>query len=955
MNAKSKNDGASLQGELLFDQARLLIEASEYFDANWYGTIAGRRGKPKDLIEHYLTIGWAKGLDPNASFKGAWLYPYFRSVGFRDPPILTYLRLRAANWPVFANRASAEHVASVVRVSEFFDAEYYARRVPDLGDLDLALHYVTVGEQLGLAPSPGFDPKYYADRNPDLRQRALPLLYHHIMYGRRDGRRPLCIADQLKFDRSRLDPRRKTILIVTHQASRTGAPILAYNIAKRLSERFNVVTLVLLPGELMPDFEHHSAAVIGPVTSEVEWVQSDGVNPVEAEYIVRRLLANYSISYAFANSIDSRTMLPPLTASFVPVVALVHEFGPDLDRIDRPPGEMGRALEWATQIVFSSKATAESARADYPHLGERPVHILPQGLPQLPPRGESNEQQSDKLARAVRPPGAERQVVVLGCGTIFPRKGVDLFFKCAALVATMSTKHPVRFVWIGRRRPSLVDNNYFNELHEIIDKAGIADRAIIVDEVSDLEPALAAADIFFVSSRLDPLPNVAIDAALRGIPIVCFEGAGGVPEFLHRDQAASIGAVGSFDVSAAASAIAKVADDADLRRQVGDAVQQLGRRTFDMDRYVEQLNALGQEAARVMRQRVEDFETLRHDPMFDMWHFLDYGSPILSRDDAIRQFLARAAAVGTTTQPTANFFFRRPCPGFHPQIYVHENATKYDAHVVNSLAHFIRTGKPDGPWCHDVITPSQSPLPHQPGNLRVGIHAHFFYPELVLDFLSKLQTNTARCDLLFSTNSQEKAKALHRATARYDRGNVLIKVIQNRGRDIGPLLTAFSEELGKYDIVGHLHSKRTFHHPDPTLGERWREFLWQNLLGGHHPMMDTILSRFATDASAGLIFADEPHLSDWTLNRGNSENLARKMGIAIPLPQYIDFPAGTMFWARYAALEPLRKLQLGWDDYPSEPAPLDGTILHAIERLLPSIAQHAGYRYATTHVPGVTW
>jgi lipopolysaccharide biosynthesis protein len=120
-------------------------------------------------------------------------------------------------------------------------------------------------------------------------------------------------------------------------------------------------------------------------------------------------------------------------------------------------------------------------------------------------------------------------------------------------------------------------------------------------------------------------------------------------------------------------------------------------------------------------------------------------------------------------------------------------------------------------------------------------------------------------------------------------------------------------------------------------------------------MMDTILSRFATDAETGLIFADEPHLSDWDFNRAMSEQLARKMGFKTALPEFFDFPVGTMFWARYAAIEPLIKLGLDWHDYPAEPAPIDGTILHAIERLLPATARHAGYRYVTTHVPGVSW
>jgi lipopolysaccharide biosynthesis protein len=78
------------------------------------------------------------------------------------------------------------------------------------------------------------------------------------------------------------------------------------------------------------------------------------------------------------------------------------------------------------------------------------------------------------------------------------------------------------------------------------------------------------------------------------------------------------------------------------------------------------------------------------------------------------------------------------------------------------------------------------------------------------------------------------------------------------------------------------------------------------------------------------------------------------MRMTDPLAPYFDFPTGTMFWARTAALKPLFALGLRWDDYPREPAANDGTILNAIERLLPFVAAHAGYRFATTHVPGVT-
>jgi lipopolysaccharide biosynthesis protein len=61
-----------------------------------------------------------------------------------------------------------------------------------------------------------------------------------------------------------------------------------------------------------------------------------------------------------------------------------------------------------------------------------------------------------------------------------------------------------------------------------------------------------------------------------------------------------------------------------------------------------------------------------------------------------------------------------------------------------------------------------------------------------------------------------------------------------------------------------------------------------------------------------------------------------------------------MFWARTEALAPLVGLALNWEDYPAEPLPYDGTLLHAIERLLPLTLSLKELRLATTNVVGCT-
>lgn len=903
--------------------------------------------KEADPFSSYVFPEPSIDIDPGLKAQTAWLRPFFSSVGLNDDPAAVFLGLERAGYPIYAKRADAEHVAQIVRASALFDAAYYASNACDIGNLDPALHYVVIGERMGIAPSDRFDPAYYRERYPDLRRSFKCMLVHHATSGIREGRRGVSIAAGLGYDRHRIDPKRETILVVVHEATRTGAPILAYNIVKRLCAKYNVVTLLLSGGEIASAFEQASNTVVGPLRRK-DW------HPIEAKHLVRHLLLAYRFSYAIANSIDSRIMMKPLSCAFVPVIALVHEFATYLV----PRGEMGRELGWATQTVFSAQRVLESARAEYPSVDNYRLHVLPQGPVEVP-AAQPQESPSSQLSLrdAMRPPGGDNAFIVLGCGTVYPRKGVDLFVACAAAIAARNSARPIRFVWIGQRRPPDLDQGYFRKLLKQISRSGAAHNVTILEQVTDLEPAYGLADAFFLSSRLDPLPNVAIDSALRGLPIICFEDCSGIADILATDETARQSVVPSLDVEAAAGLIATLAADEPKRQEIATASRRLAEKTFDMEDYIARLDGIGRESMAVMRQRGADFTTIEGDAMFDTVGSLGPHSEIMSRADAIRLFITRAAMLGTSRQPTVNFYYRRPCPGFHPQIYAHENRDRYDNALINPLAHFIRSGKPAGPWLHSLISPhgAAQDNPHA-SKLKAALHVHFHYPELCADLLTMLASNHSRCDLLLTTNSRRKMWALKRATAGYDRGDVKIFLVPNRGRDIGAFLTGLDSQIvEQYDVIGHLHSKRSLFIHDRFIGERWRTFIWRNLVGHRQPMMDIILGHFLADAELGLVFPDDPHLSDWDHNLAIAKRLALRIGMEDPLPPFFNFPVGTMFWARSAAVAPLFRLGLGWDDYPEEPAQIDGTILHALERILPFVAQHEGYRYATTYVPGVTW
>lgn len=242
--------------------------------------------------------------------------------------------------------------------------------------------------------------------------------------------------------------------------------------------------------------------------------------------------------------------------------------------------------------------------------------------------------------------------------------------------------------------------------------------------------------------------------------------------------------------------------------------------------------------------------------------------------------------------------------------------------------------------------------PKSMGPKKIAIQAHIFYPDLAPELVKVLAHFPVPFDLLLSTpdsQNEEFLRSQFQGISHLE--NLKILITPNRGRDLGPLLYGFSKQLLNYDYFVHVHTKKSSGTND--IGNAWRKYLFQGLLNSSQERTLKILELLE---KYGMIYPQKYPLIDvqncqWGGNLKTASALCESMQLPAPLPGYIEFPAGSMFWAKTAALKPLLEHPFTPEDFELESGQTDSTIMHAIERSLTHISLSQGYPIALLRYP----
>jgi len=226
----------------------------------------------------------------------------------------------------------------------------------------------------------------------------------------------------------------------------------------------------------------------------------------------------------------------------------------DLARLrQKPAGRVRLALlaRWAHFVALSNEVAAELRASG---VADAQITVIPNGV---------------DLSRYVPPTAAER-------GALRRTLSLDSHRCHGVFVGRL---HPVKSV--GTLLHALVDapdvdllvvgdGQERTALERLTDDLSIAERVRFVGASDDVASYLKAADVFFLPSLGEGMPNALLEAMACGLPCVASERVGGVEELLGGDRARGFTAPGG-DIAAWSEMMRQLANDATLRNTRGAA------------------------------------------------------------------------------------------------------------------------------------------------------------------------------------------------------------------------------------------------------------------------------------------------------------------------------------------------------------------------------------------------
>ncbi len=434
-----------------------------------------------------------------------------------------------------------------------FDSYYYLEQNPDVREakVNAAEHYYNSGEREGRKPNAFFDPSFYLDINADVRAANISPFAHFCDHGSEEGR----LGAARKINRIRSN-NIKPLLFIGHDGIQAGSEVVLLEIIKWFYNHTTrrIKLLLLSPGPISSAYTDYAETYVLPGYVD--------------DHVKSRDFLCENFEFVYVNTVVAGRIfqfLPELDLTLQGrIITHIHEMQ---NVIESYPDEMSGLLQHTDHWISASPRSTQALSNKY-KIKSSEITTVPAFIN---PIYQKNEFKSFKAEARQTLAIAANAFVVVGCGTVYPRKGADLFIETARKLKAL-TSNDFQFVWIG-------DGPDLNRLQADL-TAEELNYISFVGNRSDANKMLACADLFFMSSREDPFPLVVLEAAQHKIPAICFRPATGIVDFIEKDAGFILDKV---NTDSAAAIINKALSSPGMLTALGDTAYEKLHNNYTSD------------------------------------------------------------------------------------------------------------------------------------------------------------------------------------------------------------------------------------------------------------------------------------------------------------------------------------------------------------------------------------
>ncbi|MDR1280052.1 MAG: glycosyltransferase [Opitutaceae bacterium] len=415
--------------------------------------------------------------------------------------------------PISDNEQNARLLSS----SKLFDKKWYLAQNPDVKKSGMPAedHYLSFGWKERRDPSVHFSTAAYLDCNKDVAEAGINPLIHYLRVGhaeKRTLRKTLPITPLITVTPS--DTTRRRILFVSHDGSKSGAPLLGLNICKQFKKMGCLVSIILLKdGPLRNDFND-----IGEVFIKNHYKTRAFRKLLQALY-------NNGVRDVFLNTIVSGYYAAILKELGYHIVTLVHEMAFSIKQMGLHDNARS-ILQGSDKIVVPSLVVSTSWEAARLPIPRSLLHVLPQGnYSQIEIIDEEKFRLRKKIRDKFNLPSKTR--IILAVANLESRKRPDTFLEVARKIR-MENKDCF-FIWIGYFDDKIIESLYLR--HPMQEASAYCRFIGFCDDISDY---YAAADLFFLPSSSDAFPTVVLMAINHALPVLLCRGCTGAADLLEK-------------------------------------------------------------------------------------------------------------------------------------------------------------------------------------------------------------------------------------------------------------------------------------------------------------------------------------------------------------------------------------------------------------------------------------